>query len=86
MDKPKFSKRKCLECKYHSVGIGDGVNVDNKYIRIHCNYSATGETCLKKTENGIIDQRGEDYLHCKLFKKGKAIDEEDILRDCEEIE
>lgn len=76
MDKPKFKKRKCLQCKYHSTGIGYGMNVGGKHIRVNCNYSATGKTCLRKTENGIIDTRGDDYNHCNLYVKGKAIEEE----------
>jgi len=76
MDKPKFKKRKCLQCKYHSTGIGYRVKMGDKQIKVHCNYSATGKTCLRKTENGIIDIRGDDYNHCNLYVKGKAIEEE----------
>lgn len=78
MDKPKFNKRKCLKCKYHSAGFGVPIRDGDKQLRVHCNYSATGKTCLRKTENGIIDTRGDDYNHCKLYVKGKVIEEEMI--------
>ena len=74
--RPKFNKKKCMECMYHSVGLGYPVKIKDHQVTVHCNYSLTGDTCLKMTENGVVDTRGTDYDHCKLFKKGKAVEEE----------
>lgn len=76
--KPKFNKKKCVKCKYHSTGLGYPVMIDGHQKTIHCNYSITGQTCLRMTENGIVDARGYDYNHCKLYEKGSAIEEQDV--------
>lgn len=75
--KPKFNKHKCLDCIYHQEMpgmLGYQVRVDkNHYKHVYCNFSSvTRETCLRVTENGVIDIRGNDFDNCQLFVKGKA--------------
>ena len=74
MMKVKFDKRKCLKCKYHGTRFGNFVQVKKNEkemgMRIHCNYSATGETALKMVDGKLVDTRGDDYKHCLLYEKG----------------
>lgn len=79
MAKPKFDKQKCFRCKYHSLGSG-GYTVynDGRGLAVFCNYSATQDTCLKKSDDGTVyDQRGDDYYNCKLYSEGRVIKDED---------
>lgn len=80
MAKAKFNKDKCLKCRYHGLGCnGHTVRIGTRALPVFCNYSATENTCLKKTEDGqIVDIRGDDYENCKLFvsKKPEETDEE----------
>lgn len=71
--KPKFNKAKCRKCKYSAPGrsiyICESMNDDKT---VYCNYSGiTKETCLSRDkETGkTVDKRGNDFDHCKLFKK-----------------
>lgn len=54
----------CKTCVFS--GIISGIKLQEP----HCNYSATGRTCLKRTSDGIIDIRGEDKTKCNLYVKG----------------
>jgi len=59
-----YDKKKCKSCKYHSHICTFGV---------HCNYSLTGNTCIKrdKNNNKITDIRGNDPNKCLLYERGK---------------
>lgn len=73
-DKPKFNKRKCLKCKYHSrLSQGYSVRVGHESIHVICNFATvTGITCLKPdSNNSTTDLRGEDYDNCMLFVEGE---------------
>jgi hypothetical protein len=78
MKKAKFSKRKCLRCKYHGIGCGGYTTIKNgKSVQVYCNYSVTEDTCLKLVDGKVIDQRGDDYYNCKLFSEGRPENEQD---------
>ena len=73
---PKFDKRKCLKCKYHSTLANVGYAVrkgKNDVIYPYCNYAGvTKSTCLRKSGKETEDIRGNDYYSCRLFeRKGK---------------
>lgn len=74
-NKPYYNKHKCVKCIYHGLGCG-GYSVkinEDEHRPIYCNYAGvTGETCLKRDGDKVIDLRGDDYNHCKLYVKGKA--------------
>lgn len=76
--KPKFNKKRCLECKYHGFGHGYYVEMKGKKYPVYCNYaSITDSTCLKPLNSEeSYDLRGEDYENCLLFSSGDAIEEE----------
>lgn len=69
--KSKFNKQKCVTCKYHGkASTADGTG--NKNLNgVHCYYANTGETCLRRVGNKVIDIRGEDFNNCKLYERGK---------------
>ena len=76
--KPKFSKRKCLDCIYHTLtsqGYPTRIKQGNKYhtLNVACNYcELTKQTCLcLDGGKNIVDKRGNDYNNCKLFKSKK---------------
>lgn len=58
-----YDKKKCNSCKYHSKICTVG---------IHCNYSLSGDTCLKRNKNNgkITDIRGNDPNNCLLYERG----------------
>ena len=61
----KFNKQKCRNCVY-------GRLMGTKII---CNFATvTDTTCLHIEEDKVVDYRGSDYNNCKLYKRGKAID------------
>lgn len=66
--KSKFNKVKCKMCIYH--GNTSGLNAN----QIICTYATiTGHTCLKRTDKvEVVDSRGDDREHCKLFESGKS--------------
>lgn len=68
--KPKFNKDKCAKCKFR---------FRSSFVLIGCNYATvTGHTCLRKSADGtIIDIRGNNYNHCRLFEEGARIREQD---------
>jgi hypothetical protein len=71
---PKFNKRKCLRCKYHThMSQGYSVRVGHRSIHVCCNFATvTGITCLKpEPGHRTSDLRGEDYDDCKLFVEGE---------------
>jgi hypothetical protein len=70
--KPKFNKRKCAKCKYHgNCGAGYVVKINGVTRNIICNYSGvTRNTCLVRDGKNVIDKRGDDFDHCKLYEKG----------------
>lgn len=70
----KFDKKKCLKCKWHGTGIGYPVKISEiRHDVIHCNWSSYNDSaCLKMVNGEVIDIRGDDYHHCKLFEEGKA--------------
>lgn len=70
MSKAKFDIFKCKTCKYHGSGAGHSTTPGDGFI--HCNYSATGRTCLTVDNGQTIDRRGSDFYNCKLYEKGKA--------------
>ena len=75
-NKPKFDKRKCATCIYHTEQFqGYTVIKNNKHVSISCNYaSITGTTCLTKGENNsVVDKRGNDYNNCMLYHEGRKI-------------
>lgn len=85
MNKPKFNKKKCLKCKYHSKHpIGWPVRVKQKdgtykTVNVSCNYNFSGEVALKRdasNKNGYKDSRGDDYNNCLLFKEGPQLKED----------
>ena len=80
MSKPKFNKKKCLKCKYHGIGHnGYPVRLSGsiKSLRVYCNYSITGSSCLKPISTyKTTDIRGEDYDNCLLFSPGEMIKED----------
>ena len=59
-----FDKRKCRKCKYYGKTSGAE----------SCSYSLwTQNTCLHKLPDGtVVDRRGDDPKHCKLYKQGKS--------------
>lgn len=69
--KPKFNKKRCLECRYCGVGKG-GFVVNGKSL--FCDYATiTNSTCLRRTRKGeVIDLRGSDYDNCLLYAPGKV--------------
>lgn len=72
-NKPKFNKRKCLECKYRGyISQGHLIRTGNKSVHVCCNFaSITGITCLKPLSGyRTTDLRGDNYNNCKLFVKG----------------
>ena len=82
MSKPKFSKKKCLTCKWHGEGIGYPVRIKNKNseeeeyitIHVHCNYASFDEhtSPLRPLPNGsTYDLRGDDYYNCAFYEEGK---------------
>lgn len=81
--KPKFDKKKCLKCKHHSCGVGYHAKLyknDKEYdVRVHCNYSASGKTALRRVDNLIIDTRGNDYNHCLLFEEGIPTNRDELI-------
>lgn len=59
-----FDKKKCGECKYHTLFGHMGANINKN---ICCDYALkTGQTCLTKDGE---DRRGNDPKHCKLYIK-----------------
>lgn len=81
MSKPRFSKRKCLECTWHGERgpVGYPVKDENGETRcIYCNYATLNkDTCLRAGENNsVADIRGDDYKKCRQFLRGKARREE----------
>ena len=71
-----FDKKKCKKCKYHAKYSGSRLlsknEPDSDEEAIMCNYcSITFDTCLRLVDGKVIDQRGEDPDHCKLFVNGK---------------
>lgn len=76
LDKPKFNKDKCVKCKYHGLNVGYTADVKGQKRLVYCNYSATGNTCLKRVgEDKIKDLRGTRFNDCKLFEEGEMIEE-----------
>lgn len=76
-DKPKFDKTRCLSCVYRmdTSNVYQGDMPKGGKRSIICNYAGvTGHTCLKREGNRIIDQRGEDYKGCKLYKEGARLE------------
>lgn len=73
--KPKFDKKKCLKCKYHSCrgSLGYPVRVGKKTYSVYCDFICqTGISPLKPGPNKTVtDLRGEDYNNCQLFKEGE---------------
>ena len=81
-NKPKFSKKRCLRCKYHGLGHHGFVTcIDGKGVNIYCNYATiTGHTCLKPVSpHESVDLRGDDYYNCRLFSEGKMIRERNVI-------
>ena len=79
--KPKFDKKKCLQCIYHQETTNTGWPViiknrkgEEKVVHVNCNYAGvTRETCLQDAGAGrVVDMRG-DGPDCNLFTKGAVV-------------
>ena len=55
----------CESCVFSGVLSGND---------IHCNYSATGKTCLHMVNGKVEDIRGKDKSRCNLYVKGARKD------------
>lgn len=72
--KPKFSKKKCLKCKYHGIGIGFTAKRNGEYVPVYCNYTNQERgSCLRRIDSETsYDIRGDDYWGCRLYEEGEA--------------
>lgn len=84
---PKFDKEKCATCRWSCVNGNLGYTTGyfdekaQKYpIHVYCNVSATGNTCLEREGNKLVDRRGEDYDNCKLYVTDAKKEKEHIER------
>lgn len=76
MSETKFDRSKCRSCIYRGRVSGGQQYIKGERINnVCCNYAAiTGNTCLKyNNAHKLDDIRGDNYDECKLYKKGKAI-------------
>ena len=72
------NKDMCLKCKFHGwfgpippeVNRGLPVKEESKK-NVYCAYGSVGRgTALKNVHGKLVDQRGKDKDHCKLFEAG----------------
>lgn len=75
------NKKQCLKCKYHSYDRPTPDNVSKglpptkaELKRVICYYSVLsgkGPALKRNGSKEVIDSRGKDPNHCKLFEEGK---------------
>lgn len=68
--KPLFDREKCYRCKWSGRMAGMAGSKYSKIKNTICSYGTLSpgmRTCLRKTEDGIIDIRGDDPENCKLY-------------------
>ena len=70
-----IDKNLCLKCQYHGyLGSKSDSYGSNRNSNVMCDYAKyVKRTCLRKVGVDVIDMRGTDPKHCKLFVKGPRL-------------
>ena len=67
----KFNKQKCMKCKYRcTVSSGAGLKISARNVACYYGALSNQGSCLTLVKGKIVDRRGDDYDHCKLYEKG----------------